>query len=1267
MSESPYRGESAVRLALKAREARQQAKTLLGADPIAVVGMACRVPGGGSTPDKLWQVLRDGVDAVRDIPADRWDGDAWYDPDMAAPGKSITKQGGFIDAIDQFDAGYFDILPREAEQMDPQQRLLLEVAIEALDDAGLPQPALAGSRTGVYIASYHNDYAKLSYAEREAIDPRTLTGTLHSVLANRVSYFLDLRGPSLSVDTACSSSLVAIHLACQSLRFGECDVALAGGVSLIITPDLMVSMSKVGFMAPDGRCKTFDAHADGFGRGEGCGVIVLKRLADAISDEDRVLAVIRGSAVNQDGRSTLLAAPNGPAQEALIREALGNARIEPGRIGFVEAHGTGTALGDPIEVEAIAATIGRPAPGYGDCLLGSAKANLGHLEAAAGVVGTIKAVLALRNEAIPGQVHYTAPNPHMNLAGTRLTVPKALTPWPKSGTPRCAAISSFGVGGTNAHIILEEAPGLPAPESEGEGESWQILPLSAKSPAALESLLRDWTAFLDDTPASLADLTHSAALRRTHFTARTAVVGRTKQEVRDRLAARLAAPLALERANADAPRMCFVFSGQGTQWHGMARELMDAEPVFRDVMEECDALLLPLSGWSILERLALPEAQAQFDDTGIAQPLLFAIQTALAELLKSWGVAPDAVIGHSIGEIAALHAAGVIDRAEAIRIVWHRGRIMQPAKDRGAMALVSLAEADARALAARFPGRLDIGAVNAPRASVLTGEPAALEEALASLGAGIDRRRLPVSYAFHGGQMEPLRAGLAAALGPVRWSAPQVPVYSTVTGALAGGEAFDLGYVLRNVRQEVRFADAVTNAAKDGFDLFVEIGPHPALGPAIESCLDAADRPGIVLHTLRRAKPEAEIIRQCAAGLYAAGCDLDWGAILPVPGALTTLPAYPWQKRRHWLRRRTAQTPQTEAGGHPLLGRRIEAAGLGAQIFEGRSTGTESWLPDHRIFGRILMPAAAIIEALWSAAAQTGGDDTQLAGFALDRPLVVPEPEAGMARWQVVARPGTEGTSTLELHEDAAPDWRRIAGTQALSGGAPFAPAPQAPLGEPISEEAIYARFNAAGVAFGPTFRLLREVRLAENFASGAIALPDELAAGASAHALHPVMLDAAFQLCWLAADRARADGTPAEAFLPVSVDRLKIVPGRHGWLRAQVALSDVGPRGLTANMWITTESGEAVAAVEGIQFVRADPASLAGPAGDLYDIGWETAEAVAPATLKGETLLLADAGGVAERLAAAIHAAGGRSRLIATDAVPDAAALAAIIHEMPA
>jgi acyl transferase domain-containing protein len=1268
----PFSRMSAVKLALVAKQARAQAAQTLRSTPIAAVGMGCRLPGGVDTPQRLWRLLRDGTETTREVPADRWNGEAWYDPDLSTAAKTVTRRGSFLDRIDNFDSDYFGITPREADRMDPQQRLFLEVAIEALDDAGLTQPALAGTRTGVYVASYHNDYAQLQYGDLEAIDPRTLTGTLHSVLANRLSWFLDLRGPSVSVDTACSASLVAVHLACQSLRMGECDIAIAGGVSLMIAPELLVSMSKVGFMAPDGRCKTFDALADGFGRGEGCSVIVLKRLADAIGDRDRILGVVRGSAVNQDGRSTLLAAPNGLAQAALIREALASAQLEPERIGFVETHGTGTALGDPIEVEAIAATIGRTAEGAPPCLLGSLKANLGHLEAAAGVTGLIKTVLALREGAVPAQPNFHELNPHIALTGTRLAIPKALTPWAAGDQPRCAAVSSFGIGGTNAHVILEEAPILPAPQAKLDVDACHLLPLSAKGSEALRALAASWIDFLDVTPATLADLCHTAAQRRTHYERRFAVVGATKGELRERLrhyVADSAAPMAAapRRSTARTPRIAFVFSGQGPQWFGMGRELFDAEPVFRATINECDALLRPLSGWSLMEELAAPADRSRLDETEIAQPALFALQVALAALWKSWGVTPDAVVGHSIGEIAALCVAGALDLSEAIRIVWHRGHIMQRATGLGRMASVGLSENEVRKLVAQFDGRLSIAAINAPRDVVLSGETAALEETLAALTErGVGHRMLPVRYAFHSAQVAPFQKHLVEVLGSVRTQTPTVPVYSTVTGRIAAQDPLDVDYFGRNVRDAVRFADAIQAMAASGFDLFLELAPHPVLSQSIAACLEASHCVPTVLASLRRGRADRETMLGACARLYEAGCDkLNWQAITARTGSITTLPTYPWQHRRHWIRARPAgiNSRQLGTGGHPTLGHRIEAAGIAAWIFQGGSDRGAVWLADHRILGRLVLPAAAVMEMFSLAATKALGCELPVVTtFAMMRPLPVPEPGEGAARWQVVAKPAPGGGVDLSLHEAISKN-RGGEGVWRLIATAAAAPAPDdalehfpAAISDSSVSHGIYDHFRALGVDFGPGFRCLRAVEVASGIAQATLELPDGLAGDGQHHVVHPVILDAVLQLCVLAA--AESD-RHSELFLPVGADRIEIRPAPSGPLRARVRLLNSGAREtLTADAVLETEQGIRVATLRGLRFARADRAAFAKSQADhdLYDLIWERAPdvdvsaerkaAADPRTTPepaGSFLLFADRSGIATSIEAAIVALGGR------------------------
>ncbi|MEO8152058.1 MAG: SDR family NAD(P)-dependent oxidoreductase [Rhizobacter sp.] len=1260
-SPSSLSGLSALKLALMAKQVRAESQHVLQADPIAIVGMGCRAPGGVQSPQQLWEMLRDGRDAIREVPADRWDGDAWFDTDPAAPAKALTKWGGFIDRIDGFDAAYFGILPREAERMDPQQRLLLEVAIEALDDAGLSSERLRGSRTGVFIASYHNDYAQLQYNDLDAIDARTLTGTLHSVLANRLSYFLDLRGPSLSIDTACSSSLVAIHLACQSLRCGESEMAVAGGVSLMITPELMVSLSKVGFMAPDGRCKTFDEQANGFGRGEGCGVVVLKRLADAVADGDRVLAVVRGSAVNSDGHSTLLAAPNGLAQQAMVREALANAQLAPQRIGYVEAHGTGTALGDPIEVEALAATVGQPAAGAGTCYIGAAKANIGHLEAGAGVVGLIKTVLVLNNEAIPPQPNFTQLSHHISLAGTRLAVPTTLVPWPRGAQPRCAAASSFGVGGTNAHVIVEEAPLLPVDAAEPAADVSYLLPLSAQSPEALQALAQDWAGFIGRTPDALRDICFTAAERRTHHDCRLAVVGRSAQELtahlskyaRDETSPSWAAG---RRSPVAVARVGFVFSGQGPQWYAMGRELLADEPVFREVLTECDALLRPLSGWSLLDQLRADEASSRLDETEVAQPALFALQVSLAALWKSWGVLPDGVVGHSVGEIAALHVAGVLSLPEAVRVVWHRGRIMQQATGLGRMASVGLSAEAAAKLVLPYGDQLSVAAVNGPRSVVLSGEATALEAALAILTArDVSHRMLPVQYAFHSAQMAPFQKRLSDELAGVRCAVPRVPTYSTVTGALLGSESLSAAYFGRNVREAVRFADAIAAMANDEFDVFVEIGPHPVLGGSISECLAERETQPRVLASLRRGRAERETMLQACAGMYAAGITPAWEAVQPHVGQVVSLPAYPWQRKRYWIRQRpVATTPQGTDTRHALLGRRLPTAGTKTQIFEGNADQAHAWLADHRIFGKPLLPAAAVMETFAAAArAVLSASAVQLAAFTMLRPLVVSEAGDVASRWQVLASLGDAGRVELELHQAAGDAWQLIASAHASVQGGPVAAIDASTATEVVDAEAVYHRFAELGVSFGPSFQCLSELGVGRGVAQAWLQLPPGMAT--EGHALHPVLLDGALQLCSVAAGR---EGLPQQLFLPLGADEFQLTAHAAARLQVFVRTHELGTS-LSADVTISAPDGSVVASIRGMRFAPADARTLAeAPAAAdlLYDVAWQCAATRSPVgrqTADGTWLILADRSGMGEALVNELTRAGARCvRVFAGDSL---------------
>jgi len=745
--------------------------------PIAIIGMGCRFPGADS-PAALWRLLRDGTNVIRDVPPDRWAIDDYYDPDPTAVGKMYTRVGGFIDRVDGFDAEFFGIAPREAVSMDPQQRLLLEVAWEALENAGLPAADLAGSATGVFLGILSNDYYHLQMlAGSDTIDAYTGTGNTASIAAGRLSYLLGLEGPNLALDTACSSSLVAVHLACQSLRAGESSLALAGGVNLILTPDRTIYFCKLRAMAPDGRCKTFDARADGYVRGEGCGIVVLKRLDEALRDGDRVLAVIRGTAVNQDGRSSGLTAPNGPAQQAVIRQALAQARLEPERISYVEAHGTGTALGDPIEVGALTAALGPGRIPDRPLTIGSIKTNMGHLEAAAGVAALMKVVLMLRHQQIAPNLHFETPSPHIDWETMPIQVATRLAPWPApDGERRLAGVNSFGLSGTNAHVILEEASSAP-PGEPGQGPC--LLPLSARSSEALRALAKQYRSLLESQAVQARDVCYTAGARRTHYEHRLGLTGADGAALVARLDAFLAGTRQAGTVSGYVPRgqrrkLVFVFPGQGGQWAGMGRGLAARQPVFRAALEGCDQALRPYLARPLLELLADPEA-GWLDEIDQLQPVLFALQVGLAALWQSWGIAPDAVVGHSLGEIAAAQVAGALSLAEAARVIGTRSRLLRRVQGTGAMALVELPAAEAEAALGGEADRVSLAGVNGPRSSVLAGERGALGQVVARLaGRGVFCRWVKVAVAAHSPAVDGLGAELRAGLADLQPKAANI-------------------------------------------------------------------------------------------------------------------------------------------------------------------------------------------------------------------------------------------------------------------------------------------------------------------------------------------------------------------------------------------------------------------------------------------------------------------------------------------------------------
>ncbi|AUX31976.1 MULTISPECIES: type I polyketide synthase [Sorangium] len=914
--------------ALKKMRARLDAIERARREPIAVVGAACRFPGA-SDPESFWSVLREGHDAVRDVPKDRWDIDAYYDPTPGAPGKMYARRGAFLDEVDRFDAGFFGISPREAEGLDPQQRLLLEVSWEALERAAIAAPDLAGTATGVFVGIMNGDYGLLvaDHVSDERLDGYVGTGNGFSFQAGRISYALGVHGPCMALDTACSSSLVAIHLACQSLRNGECRVALAGGVNLILSPRPNIVLSHLRALAPDGRSKAFDASADGYGRGEGCGVLVLKRLSDALRDGDPIVALIRGSAVNHDGPSGGLTVPNGVAQRALIRRALEASGVEASQVSYVEAHGTGTSLGDPIELNALGEVFGAGRSAERPLWVGAVKANIGHLEAAAGVAGVLKVALAMQHGELPEQPHLRQPSPHVAWAELPVRVPMERTRWPSAeGERRVAGVSSFGMSGINAHVVLEEAPERPevAEEKEGGAERpAQLLCLSAKREGALRELAGRYAAHLGSHPEErLGDVGFTAHTGRAHFAHRLSVVASSRAQMQERLSAFARGERGEQTEHgrverAEGPRVAFLFTGQGSQYVGMGQELFATEPVFRGAIEECDALLRGQLERPLIEVLYPAEGQASpLDETEYTQPALFAVGYALAAQWKAWGIEPFAVLGHSVGEYVAACVAGVLGLPEGLGLIATRGRLMQALPKQGAMAALFADEATVAEAVRPYAAEASIAAVNGPSETVVSGARGAVTAVVEALGArGVKSRWLNVSHAFHSPLMGPMVEAFERAASQVKLGLPQRRLIANVTGRVAREEVTQASYWASHVRAPVRFLEGIRALHEAGAEAFVEVGPSPVLSAMGRRCVP--EGAGVWLPSLRPKRSDCAQMQESLGALYVRGAKVDFAGLdRDRARRKLVLPTYPFQRERYWFeieRHRTARASVNDA------------------------------------------------------------------------------------------------------------------------------------------------------------------------------------------------------------------------------------------------------------------------------------------------------------------------------------------------------------------
>jgi len=1201
-------------------------------EPVAIVGIGCRFPGSIYNPRQFWDLLTAGRDAIGKIPADRWSSDKFYDADKSKPGKLAVLKGAFLDHIDQFDADFFGISPREASYMDPQQRLLLEVTWEALEDAGISPDSLRGSQTGVFVGLFMHDYENLhaQATEHPQMGFHSATGMSTTIAANRISYVFDFHGPSMVIDTACSSSLAAIHLACQSLREGNSELAVAGGVNVILKPEVTMILDKAAMLSPSGSSRAFDELADGYVRGEGAGIIVLKTLSRALADNNQILALIRGTAINQDGRSEGLTVPDASAQAAVMQSAISQAGLTPGDIDYIEAHGTGTPVGDPIEAQALGKVMSPIRVDDNPCLIGSVKTNIGHLEAAAGVAGLIKVVLMMQHRAIPRSLHFETPNPAIDFAGLKLKVTAQAQDWltPKKKL-RYAGINSFGFGGSNAHAVIEEFASevkkiRPGEQDTGDQDNYFLFPISASSMEALPSVVKNYKDFITeskDETISLQDLSYSLANHKGHLPARTAFITNTRKELLELMESFRSGKEQTSFVKGKIPfqkppRLIMVFSGIGPQWWSMGRDLLTRETVFRQSMEKCSAEFLKLDkGFNLLEEFTASEKRSRINQTVVAQRAIFALQIALTELWASKGIRPDTVIGHSIGEVAAFHAAGVLSIEDAIRVCFWRSQLQARLAGHGGMLAVDLSPAEAEEILSQNEG-VALAAINSPHSVTLAGKKERLGKIAKKLKE--DNRfakLLQVELPYHSPIMEEILPDLAKALRPLKFNPPTIPLVSTVTGDLIEiPPQFDtIEYWCRNVRDPVLFQSAMVSTELRKHDVFLEISPHPVLSGVMLECLSGRGANNLILPSLHREKPATLSLLTSAGNLYCRGFKIDFKGMYPESCQRLKLPAYPWQRERYWNESVKSQQHRLTSQGssHPLAGSREDnAISTWTQVLDLQSL---SYLRDHRVQDNIVFPAAAFVEiGLALAQAQTKEQDQlELA----DLKISVPMPLAVSERTQVQSNCVNGRFFISSRTKSPQQKWLEHA-----SGTIPQPDQSNQPL-EKIDlkalkklcpdhrgPEEIYSQLLEKGLNYGGSFQGLQKLYLNHNQGLGALRVPDEIMQQDSGYHVHPVILDLALQVF--------ASLPYPGVYLPVEITNLvfRQQPGREFFAFAQ--LTERKARHIKGNIQIADPEGQVLIEIRGLKCQYAEGArpNLNLTMGDiLYEKQWQEIPAASP------------------------------------------------------
>lgn len=1242
-TQSPERREM-LRQALEAIEKLQkklEASEQARREPIAVIGMGCRFPGGVKTPEQYWDLLIEGRDAITRMPEDRWAVAASLVSDTAGPSDTQPPWGGFLENIDHFDAGFFGISRREAESMDPQQRLLLEVSWEAIERAGIDASTLRGSRTGVFVGVTTTDYSHIALNQDPALlDAYTATGSALNVTAGRIAFVLGLNGPAMAVDTACSSSLVALHLACQSLRLGESDMALAGGVNALLKPEPFICFAKWGMMAPDGRCKTFDAAADGFVRSEGCGVLVLKRLADALSAGDNILALIRGSAVNQDGASSGLTVPNGRAQEAVITQALKAAMLSSSQIGYVEAHGTGTKLGDPIELEAIVNVLCAGRSAADSLRVGSVKTNLGHLESASGVAGLIKVILSLKHEAIPPHIHFKALSPQVSIGKAPVEVPKETVLWVRSSKARIAGVSSFGFSGTNAHLIVEEAPAHDqSPPREREAE---IICLSARSRTALQQKARDLVGFLNHEPGfCLPEVSYALSAGRKHFSHRLALSCRDVRSMRQELQEWLdgknpRSVLNAESIDGTARKVAYLFSGQGAQYPGMGKTLYETQPVFRQAVDRCAEILKPLIDRPLGAILFDPEESGRtVHETVYTQPALFAIEYALFEMLRDWGIRPSVVMGHSVGEYVAACVAGVFGLDDGLKLIVARSQLMVERTERGRMVAIFADERTATSAIAGFERELSIAALNGPENVVISGRVSAMEKVLEELSRkSVRYTELHVSHAFHSPLMEPMLPAFYREASKASFSPAGITWISNVDGQpFSQGAAPDADYWCRHVRQAVRFESSIRSLVAEGCDCWLEIGPHPVLLSMARQIVPDSD--ALMLPTLRRQQPDWATLTNSLAGLYSRGWDIKWKAFhagRSIPAV--QLPTYPFEREAFWIsaegKAPSAWVLPQVAGpsSHPLLGSRVDIP-LSEGIFIWQTSldlQRCSFLLDHCIQGSAIFPATAYIEMAFAATAETQPHKAYaLRDLSFHKPLhLTRESRSILQLWM---RKGPDGSfetrvfsrnASIDDREDGTAAWTlHMTGAMALR-----ATEHESVEGFDLSSIRSRCQEEVAGTAFyegqakrgnqwGPCFQGVHALWRGNGEALSEIRIPPQLYGELGDYLFHPAVADFCGHVL-TATLPAEDAGQRAGAFVGGGIGDVRVYgtpAGRRLWSHARLRQDiQTADNVLVGDVRLWDEAGNLVSETLGAQLWYLDRQPSAGAADIrrwLHEIAW--------------------------------------------------------------